>query len=343
MLKNKNDRVIRIAFDVMGHEGKIEDAIEASRELIKRHKNTRIVLVGDKDIIFPLMKYENEFEIFHTKSFISQTDTLVTMRNKSDNSMQMAINLVKEGHCDGVLSAGNSGVFVGKSYLSFGLLDPIKKPAFMPCIPTTDHKFFNLLDCGANVSAKSTDLVLFAVMGSIYASAFYDKPRVNILNIGTEDKKGTSEVIEANNILKNIPDINYQGFIEPRYLLERASEVVVTNGFVGNIVLKTLEGTAKTFGNLLKKNFKRPQNWLGYFFSVGVLKSVVKGFDYKNHAGAIVLGLQKLAIKTHSSADKKQFYSALEMLWININNNLIERLKAGLAEINLESLVESNE
>ncbi len=342
-MKPRTDRIIRIAFDVMGHEGKIQDAIEAARALIKKHKNTRIVLVGDQELIKPLMKYENEFEILHTKNFISQSDTFLGVRNKNDNSMQLAINLVKEGHCDGVLSAGNSGVFVGKTYLTFGLLDSVKKPAFMPCIPTTDHKFFNLLDCGANVSAKPMDLVLFAVMGSIYASIFYKNPRVNLLNIGTEDKKGTSEIIEANQILKNIPELNYQGFIEPRHLLERSSEVVVTNGFTGNIVLKTLEGTAKTFGNILKTNFKKPLYWLGYLFSLGVMKKVVKGFDYKNHAGAIVLGLSKIAIKTHGSADKQQFYSALEMLWVNIATDLISRLKDGLAKINLESVIEGNE
>lgn len=323
-----NDKKMRLSVDVMGFENNINEAIRACRDFVKKNKNVQIILCGDKDIIKKYLKQENEFEIIDAKDFVTMEDEPISSRTKKESSMYKAILAVKNNETDGVLSAGNTACYVFLTFLLLGKIKGISKHAFMPFVPTRNNKGLNLLDVGANKECDAVDLVNFAKMGKVYSESVrkVNNPKVAIANIGTEDNKGLQRHIEANKILKTDKSINYVGFIEPRYIMEGTVDVVVTDGFIGNIILKTLEGTAKTISSTLKDELKKPSGWLG-FLGFAAFKRLKRKFDYKNNAGAIVMGLEKVAVKTHGSADYKQFYSSLRMLKETIENDVVTKIK----------------
>lgn len=321
-----------LSVDVMGFENPIEEAIKACRKFVKKNKDVEIILVGNKEIILKHLKSENEFKIENSLEIISMDDNPLFVRNKKESSMYKAIKLVADNNADGVLSAGSTACYVALTYLLLKKIPSISKIGFMPWIPTRYKKGFNLLDCGANKVVVANDLVDFAIMGDLYCRKVrkIKNPKIGLINIGTEEDKGLDYIIEAHKILKNKKNINYIGFVEPRYLLEEVLDIAICDGFTGNIVLKTLEGTAKSFGNTLKDEFKKPTGWLGFLFSLPSLIGLKKKFDYKNNAGAFVIGLDKIALKTHGSADYKQFYSSLRMLKETIESNILNDLKEKL-------------
>ena len=314
--------MIKIAVDVMGFENDVSEAILACEEFLSNHENLSIILVGDKSKI----NFTNKnLQIIDTKNFFTQNDTILSIREKKETSMQILFDLLNENKVDGILSAGNSAIFTFLAYSIIGTIENINKIAFMPCIPTTDGKFFNMLDVGASLDLQPIDLVKFAVMANIFYEQYSSNPRIGILNIGVETHKGYSLQHEANELLLKT-DLNYLGFVEPKNLLEHPIDIVVTDGFSGNLVLKTLEGTAKTIFNVLKKQYKKPLNFLALLFSLKIFKNIKNQFDYKNNAGALVLGVKKLCVKTHGSADKKQFLSSLKLLYSCIENKIIEKI-----------------
>lgn len=317
-----------LSVDVMGFENPIDEAIRACRDFVKKNKEVNIILVGNKDEIVKHLKSANEFEIVDAKDVIKMDDNPLLVRSKKESSMYKAIELVANNKADGVLSAGSTQCYVTLTYLLLKKLTKISKIAFMPWIPTRFKKGFNMLDCGANKVVSAQDLVDFVIMSNLYNTKVrkINNPKIGLINIGTEDDKGLDYIIEAHKILKERKDINYVGFIEPRYLIEEVADVAIADGFTGNIVLKTLEGTAKSVSNSLLDEYKKPLGWLGLIFSIGSLLGLKKRFDYKNNAGAFVIGLQKIAFKTHGSADYKQFYSSLRMLKETVESNVIKDL-----------------
>lgn len=323
-----NNRKMALCVDVMGFENDINEAIKACRDFVKKNQNVKIILSGNKDQIVKLLKSENEFEIIDAKDIISMEDDPLSSRTRKESSMYQAILAVKNNKADGVLSAGNTACYVFLTYLLLGKINGISKHAFMPYFPTRNNKGFNLLDVGANKDCDAKDLITFAKMGNIYAQSVrkIKNPTIAIANIGTEDNKGLERHIEANKILKQDKSINYVGFVEPRYLMEGVVDIVVADGFVGNIILKTLEGSAKTISRALKDELKKPAGWLGLLGFVA-FKRLKNKFDYKNNAGAIVIGLEKVAVKTHGSADYKQFYSSLRMLKETVENDVVNKIK----------------
>ena len=320
-----------LSVDIMGFENPVNEAIKACRDFQNKNKDVKIVLVGNKEIIVKHLKFVDEFEIIDATDVIKMNDNPLFVRNKKESSMYKAIKLVADNKADGVLSAGSTPCYVALSYLLLNKLEHFSKIAFMPFIPTRYKKGFNLLDCGANKVVSGNDLVDFAYMANLYCK-FVRKiknPKIGLINIGTEDDKGLEYIIEAHKILKEKKDLNYIGYIEPRYLIEEYVDIALSDGFVGNIVLKTLEGTAKSVGNALMDELKKPLGWLGLIFGLPPLLRLKKKFDYKNNAGAFVLGLQKIAFKTHGSADYKQFYSSLRMLKETVDSNVLLELKKG--------------
>ena len=329
---------MKLAVDVMGFENDISEAIKACRKFKKHNSDIELVIIGDLEKIKPVLKHENEFEIVHTEQEILQTDTPLSARRKSNSSMHIAAKLLKENKVDGLLSAGSTPVFVSVMYSTIGLLDGIKKPGFMPTIPTSDGKSFNMIDVGASIDVEPLDLVKFAIMANAFAKQRESKPIVGLLNIGTEEHKGLPYIREASEILKKIPSLNYVGFVESKELLNRVADVVVTDGFTGNIALKACEGAAKAVAGIMKKEYKKPYNILATILSLGIIKKVAKTFDYKEHAGAFVLGLKKICVKTHGSADEQQFYSSLNMLRDCLKYNVLENIKKDLVDFNTNIL-----
>lgn len=314
-----------LSVDVMGFENPINDAIKACRDFLKKHNDVKIILVGDKKRIEPCLLASDNFEICHASDEIKMTDDPISCRNKKESSMYKAIMLVKENKADGVLSAGSTACYVFLTFLLLGKIANVSKPGFMPFIPTRNGRGINLLDVGANKECSAEDILCFAKMGNIYLKEVrkINNPEIAILNIGTEDNKGLNYHVEANKLLKQEEKLNYIGFVESRTILEGNADLILTDGFNGNLVLKALEGTFKTIINSFFDLYKKPSGWLGFLFSIGVLLKLKKKYDYKNNAGAIVIGLNKIAVKTHGSADYKQFFSSLRMLRDTVKVDLI--------------------
>ncbi|MGL4948259.1 MAG: phosphate acyltransferase PlsX [Mycoplasma sp.] len=320
---------MKLAVDVMGFENDITEAINACQKFQEKN-DVEIILVGNEVKIKKALtkKQKNIFIIEHAEDVIEQTDEMFAIRTKKDSSMLKAIKLVVDNKADGVLSAGNSSLFVFLSYQQFGLIKGVLKPGFMPYIPTFDSKGMNIIDVGASKECNSIDLYKFALMGHIYTSCRgIDKPRIGVLNIGTEKHKGFSWHQEVDKMLSNNEELNYIGYVESKELLSGGVDLLITDGYTGNVLLKTLEGTMKTIFSNILGYYKKFPNVLLFPFSASMLLKMKKKFDYKNNAGAFVLGLNKIAVKTHGSADYKQFYSALRMLKESIDNNILDKIK----------------
>lgn len=317
---------MKIAVDVMGFENDISEAINACQEFINKHDDVQITLVGDKNIILKYLQPNSKLIIENAIEYVEQNDTVFSLRNKRNSSMQISANLLNEDKVDGLLSAGNTSLFVFIMYSTIGMIDGVNKIGFMPSIPTSiNNKIFNMIDVGASIDVNANDLFKFAVMANIFAKQRVDKPKIGVLNIGTEKHKGLPIHSEVDNLLKQT-NLNYVGFVESKNLLNYEVDVVVTDAFSGNLVLKAFEGTFKTISNCLKTEYKKPWNIFAYLTNIKIIKNLKKTFDYKNNAGAFVLGLKKPCVKTHGSADKKQFLSSLRMLYDCIRSNTIQKI-----------------
>ncbi len=326
--------MIKIAFDVMGFENNISHAISAARKFVKKYSNTKIILIGKEEEILKSLNKNDNFEIKNSSEVINQKDNPVAAIRKKDSSMLVAMEMVKNNEANAVLSAGSTPSFVSLSYLTFGLINNISKPAFTPTFPSANRKGFNMLDVGANKTCDENDLVNFAIMGNIYAKYVrkINDPIIKLLNIGSEDYKGLDNIVNASKVLKENKTLNYQGFIEPNILLLGETDVIITDGFTGNICLKSMEGAMKILSNEFKRNFKKPSGWLGAIFAFPTFLKVREAFDYKNFAGALVLGLNCIAIKAHGNADEKEFLSALELAKNSVENNIIEKIEKAVNE-----------
>lgn len=320
---------MKIALDVMGFENKTIEAIKAARKFEKKFSGAKVILVGDHETIIKNVNDKDNFEIVDAKGVINMDDTPITALRKQDTSMLTAIKLVKEGKADAVVSAGSTSCFVPLVQMNLGSINNVSKFGFMPWIPTVNKKGFNMIDVGANINVDGKDLYNFALMANEYTRLVrkISNPKIGVLNIGTEHHKGFEYHKEAYDLLKANKNLNFIGYVEPKGLLDGVVDVCVCDGYSGNICLKSLEGSLKSVAHILKKGYKMPWNWLGAAFSVPIIVTLTKTFDYRVNAGAIVLGADGIAIKTHGSADAKQFYAALSMAYNCIDNNLLHNIK----------------
>lgn len=320
---------MKIALDVMGFENKTSEAVNAARKFSLKHPGTKIILVGTEQDIKSCLKDGDDFEYVYTTNFIKMSDTPIEALRKESTSMLEAIKLVKNHQADAVVSAGSTSCFVPLVHMNLGLIEHINRFGFMPFIPTINKTGFNMIDVGANLTVDGKDLYNFALMANEYARIVrkIPSPRIGVLNIGTEEHKGFEYHQEADKLLRQNKNINYVGFVEPKGLLDGIVDVCVCDGYSGNICLKSLEGSLKSVSNILKNGYKKPWNWLGAAFSSPIIITLTKTFDYRNNAGAIVLGANGIAIKTHGSADAKQFYAALSVAHDCVNNQLLHNMK----------------
>ncbi|WP_391591996.1 Phosphate acyltransferase PlsX-like protein [[Mycoplasma] cavipharyngis] len=314
---------INLAVDLMGSETNPINAINACEQFLKNHSDLDLTVIGTKDVLAQI----NNPKIIKIQAAVEilQTDSVFQARKKQNSSVHLGLSALANKTVDGLVSASNTNVFVSLSYAILGLKKDINKLAFMPFIPTNQkNQTFNLIDVGANLTVSAADLVQFAEMATEFNQKVLNKPnpKVAILNIGTETHKGFSYQQEADQLLKNHPKINYLGFIEPKNLLNYVCDIVVCNGYDGNLVLKTMEGTATVLATVVKNYFKK--SWLtkiSAFFVYKLLKTMKETFNYKKHAGAIILGLNGLVVKTHGSAGQLEYYSSLELLYKMAKNN----------------------
>ena len=253
------------------------------------------------------------------------------LRTKKDSSMRVAINLVKENQAVACVSAGNTGALMATARFVLKTLPGIDRPAIISSFPTRTGKNMHMLDLGANVDSTAENLFQFAVMGSVLASATDNipAPSVYILNIGHEDIKGNDLVKQAAQLLVNSKAVNYAGFIEADKIYNGHADVIVCDGFVGNVALKTSEGVATLMGQFLKEAFYR--NWLTKLIAVismPILKSLVKRINPDRYNGASFIGLRSIVIKSHGGADVHAFSCAIEKAIMQAEKNVPELISS---------------
>ncbi|MNW38329.1 Phosphate acyltransferase [compost metagenome] len=331
----KEEVSMRIAIDAMGGDHAPKSTVEGALAAAKEWNDTQIILVGDEEVLKPLLvDAPANLVIQHATEVIDAEDEPVkAVRRKKDASMVVAGRLVREGKADAMISSGNTGALMTTGLLVVGRMEGIERPALAPMIPTVDGRGVLALDLGANMDAKPEHLAQYALLGSIYREKVHgiNKPRVGLLNVGTEAKKGNELTKAAYPLLEAMP-IEFVGNVEARDVLSGACDVLVCDGFAGNILLKSLEGTAGTIFSLLKKEFtKSLKNKLAAAILMPALRSLKGTLDYKEHGGAPLLGLSGLVVKGHGSSDGPAIKNAVRQARTAIQNQLTESISAEIS------------
>ena len=326
---------ITIALDVMSGDNGPAPAILGSIKALQSIDDLRVDLVGDQNIINQAlesidMSLRERITIINTKEFIKMDeDILSAIRNKKQSSMRLSINRVKNNEAHACVSAGNTGALMSLSKIILKTIDGIDRPAICTSLPTK-KKFMQVLDLGANIECSAQNLYQFAVMGSsvVKSLEISDNPRVGLLNIGAEEFKGRDEIKLAADLL-NKSNINYVGFVEGNGMFSGDYDVIVTDGFTGNIALKSIEGVAGMIKHFIKSEYnKNLYNKLSAIVSLPVMKGVKKKMDPRVYNGASFLGLNGIVIKSHGSADDFSYSNAIQTAYYESKNNLLANIKA---------------
>jgi glycerol-3-phosphate acyltransferase PlsX len=310
----------------------------------RRHPDVRFVLHGDEAVLTPLLAHRpllsKSSEIRHAPSVVGMAEKpSQALRRGRNSSMWHAIDLVASGECRVAVSAGNTGALMAISMFRIGLMEGISRPAIAVLFPTKRGQSV-VLDAGANAGADAQQLVDFAVMGEAFARTILgiDRPTVGLLNIGEEEMKGIEPVKRAGQILResSLP-IEFCGFIEGDGISEGSVDVVVTDGFTGNVALKTAEGTAKLIVYYLRNALKRSMlGRVGALLASGALRSLQRKLDPRTHNGGVFLGLNGVVVKSHGGADALGFASAIDVAIDMGSSDVIARIlsdRAGLAQL----------
>ncbi|WP_338469856.1 phosphate acyltransferase PlsX [Niallia sp. XMNu-256] len=321
---------MRIAIDAMGGDHAPKEIVHGALKAIEAFSDVSVVLVGDEPKIKEYIKNSERIEIIHTDEVILGTDEPVrAVRRKKNASMVLAAKEVNEGRADACISAGNTGALMAAGLFIVGRIQGIERPALTPTLPTIGGEGFILLDVGANADAKPEHLVQYALMGSIYSEKVrgVNRPRVGLLNIGTEETKGNELTKHTYELLQKA-DIHFIGNVEARDLLDGVADVVVTDGFTGNMVLKTIEGTAMSIMKMLKTTLTSSVKTK---LAAAVLKPNLYGLktkmDYSEYGGAGLFGLKAPVIKAHGSSDANAIYNAIRQAKTMVDYKVTEKIK----------------
>ena len=340
--------MVRVVLDAMGGDNAPAEIIKGAFCAIKESDNIEIILCGRQKVIHDeINRLKGEFfdapdEVINKKIEIVNADDVITcdeppvmaIRRKKESSMVVGMKLVKEGKADAFVSAGSSGAILVGGQLIVGRIKGIERPPLAPLIPSKTPVGASLIiDCGANVDARSSHLLQFAKMGSVYMENVIGvkNPRVAIVNVGLEEEKGNMLVKETYPLLKNCPDINFIGSIEAREIPNGGADVIVCEAFVGNVILKMYEGVASmmlhTFKDALMSSLRGK---IGGLLIKPSLKSAMKTFDATNYGGAPLLGLNGLVVKVHGNATMKEISTAIKQCETfkeqDINGKIAEKI-----------------
>ncbi|SHF50696.1 phosphate acyltransferase PlsX [Ornithinibacillus halophilus] len=330
---------MKIAIDAMGGDHAPKEIVLGAMEAVSKNKDLHISLVGDQQQISTYLTDDTNIEIIHADEVITGEDEPVrAVRRKKNSSLVMMANEVKEGRADACISAGNTGALMSAGLFVVGRIPGIDRPALSPTLPTLDGKGFLLLDVGANVDAKPQHLVQYAIMGSIYTSKVRSikNPTVGLLNVGTEDGKGNDLTKKAFSLMKDAP-INFIGNVEARDLLSGAADVVVTDGFSGNVALKTIEGTAMTMFSMLKESFMSSfKTKVAAGMMKGDLKQLKNKLDYSEYGGAGLFGLAAPVIKAHGSSNSRAIQSAISQTVYMVEHDVTNTIKETVEKMEVE-------
>lgn len=339
----------RIAVDAMGGDEGVRVMIEGAALARRRHDRFKFLLVGDETRIKAALENHPNLrgasEILHSDAIISgEAKPSQALRKSRATSMGMAINAVKAGDAGAAVSAGNTGALMAIAKLALRTMPGIDRPALAALLPTLGDNDVIMLDLGANTDCDARNLVQFAIMGAAYARVVTGReaPRVRLLNIGTEDTKGTDELRDAAAVLKRAGkrlSMSFDGFTEADKLCQGDVDVVVTDGFSGNIALKSVEGTARFVGDLLRRSFSSSlRSKLGFLISRPATELLRHHLDPNNHNGAVFLGLNGIVVKSHGSASAAGVANAVAVTARLLEENVTERITADLARVGEEGL-----
>ncbi len=348
---------VRIALDAMGGDffavPNVQGAIKALEDADEAKRKLKVILCAPEDRLLaslqeasidstqdPEFKLDLEkwnryrdsgaLEIVTCSQVVDMDESPASaLRQKKDSSLAKAFSLVKEGRADAALSAGNSGAVMAFGISSLGRLSGVKRPAILCHFPSS-HGVTILLDAGANVDCTPEQLCQFGVMGQIYYQTIFNagQVRVALMNIGEEEGKGNEVVKAAHELLKTrLPGV-YQGFVEGRDLMNGKTDVIVCDGFVGNIILKTAEGVASTIKSILKQEFQRNPIWgLGAWLAKGGFSAMKAKLDYREYGAAPLIGLNGLGLVAHGSSDGKAIFNAIRIAEKYVRQGLLSRMR----------------
>ena len=330
---------ITIAIDCMGGDNGPSVTVPAALEFLAGHADARVVLVGRKEAIEPelerqLRRDETRIEIRHAAEVVAMDESPASaLRGKKDSSMRVAVNLVKAGEVQAAVSAGNTGALMAISRFVLKALPGIDRPAIISVLPTVTGGETYMLDLGANVDCEPEHLYQFALMGATLVTALEhkEKPRVGLLNIGEESIKGNDVVKRASQLLR-ASGLNFVGNVEGDGIYKGHADVIVCDGFVGNVALKTTEGLAQMLGAFLREEFTRnPLTKLAALIAWPVLAAFKRRVDHRRYNGATLIGLRGIVVKSHGSADCFAFQRAIERALEEAQNDVITRISGRLA------------
>lgn len=333
----------RLAIDAMGGDIGIDVMLAGAALAHARAPEMQFDLVGDSDAIDRALAKHSALRsvaaIVHADDVISGHDKASqAIRRAKTTSMGIAIDAVKQGRVGAAVSAGNTGALMAMAKLALRTMPGIDRPALAALLPSFGNTDYVMLDLGANTECETRNLVEFAVMGAAYARIAFglERPRVSLLNIGTEDLKGTDEIRDAAAILResNHLHMNFQGFIEGDKISRGDSDVVVCDGFSGNISLKTMEGTARFVTDLLRRAFTSSiRSKFGFLISRPATELLRHHLDPNNHNGAVFLGLNGIVVKSHGSANDIGVANAISVAAKLVANKITQRISDDLANV----------
>ncbi|WKJ89173.1 phosphate acyltransferase PlsX [Methylomonas montana] len=337
-----------LSIDAMGGDFGPQVTVPASLACLKKNPDLKLIMVGDEAVLSELLsqalvEFKDRISIQHASQVVEMDEApQKALKNKKDSSMRVAINLVKEGQADACVSAGNTGALMATARFVLKMIPGIERPAIISTLPSV-FGHTHMLDLGANVDSSAEHLYQFAVMGEEVVKAVenIDRPRIGLLNIGEEDMKGNEQVKAAAKLLEN-STLNYIGYVEGNSINAGNVKVdlIVADGFVGNVALKSIEGAAKMIGGKLKDSFS--QNWLtklAGLVAYPVLKRFKDSIDPRLYNGASFIGLRGLVIKSHGGADALAFETAIHLAEVEVAQGVIRKISEKL-ELALTQKVE---
>ncbi|MGI9291441.1 MAG: phosphate acyltransferase PlsX [Gammaproteobacteria bacterium] len=330
---------VKVALDAMGGDAGPSACVPAAEKVLATNKNLTLYLVGQEEKIRPLLngsgsRFGDRLQVIDAREVVAMDESPAdALRKKKNSSLRVAIDMVKAGEAHACVSSGNTGALMATAKFVLKTLPGIDRPAIMSAVPTVEGHA-HMLDLGANSDCTSDHLFQFAVMGSVVASVVENipEPRIGLLNIGSEEMKGNDTIRQAATLLSG-SGINYIGFVEGNDIARQKADVVVCDGFSGNVALKSMEGTAQLIGHFVKKEFKHGlYGKLAGLVSLPVLRSLSRSLDPRQYNGASLVGLNGIVIKSHGGADAMAFKQAIETAIIEVEKNVPDKIHQLLAE-----------
>ena len=336
-----------ISVDAMGGDHSPRIVIEGISIASKKNPDIRFIVFGDEEKVLEEMKkfpnLEKVCELRHSPEVVKNEDKPSQVIRNKNTSMYQAIEAVRNGQAAAVVSAGNTGALMAISKMLLKTIQKIHRPAIISIMPHSHGKYV-MLDLGANSECTAVNLAEFAVMGNIFAkhALGLEKPRIALLNIGSEEMKGKEEIRHAAQMLRSAAEdlnLDFIGYIEPHDIPLGKADVVVSDGFAGNVALKSIEGTAKLIAKIFKDAVKSsPLSWVGLPFLYFAFRKVIKTMNPKLYNGAMFVGLNGLSVKSHGGADAFSFSVAINNAAVLVRQDFVPTIKAELEDVDLEEI-----